>query len=80
MNSLINFQNVEISHKEPWVIVVYKFLKQWQQTSGKKVPTNYKEKCELKELIQAGKLEKALHFSIENRTPSVFASPKNSCS
>lgn len=39
----------------PWIVVVYKFLKQWQETSGKNVPTNYKEKCELKRLIQSGK-------------------------
>lgn len=37
----------------PWLVVVYKFLKQWAETSGKKVPTNYKEKCELKRLIQS---------------------------
>lgn len=48
-----SFQNVELTHKVPWLVVVYKFLKQWAETSGKKVPTNYKEKCELKRLIQS---------------------------
>lgn len=52
----VNFclQNVELSPKVPWIVIVHKFLKQWQANNGGKVPSNYKEKCELKKLIQAG--------------------------
>lgn len=58
-------QNIELTHKVPWIVVVHKFLKQWQATSGKNVPTNYKEKCQLKELIQSGKLA-VMFFVVSN--------------
>lgn len=47
-------QSVALTHKVPWIVVVYKFLKQWQASNGERIPSNYKEKCELKQLIQAG--------------------------
>lgn len=48
-------QTIELSHKVPWIVVVYRFLKRWQGITGKTVPTNYTEKCELKKMIEAGK-------------------------
>lgn len=58
-NKTFNFlilQEIELTHKVPWIVVVYKFLRKWQETSGKSIPSNYKEKCELKKLIQNGKM------------------------
>lgn len=48
------FQSVELNHKVPWIVVVYKFLQKWQRATGLKIPTNYKEKCALKQMIQSG--------------------------
>lgn len=52
-------QEVELSHKVPWIVVVYKFLRKWQAATGQQIPTTYKEKCDLKKLIQSGSLSMA---------------------
>lgn len=35
-------------------MIVYTFLKKWQELNGNRVPSNFKEKSELKKLIQSG--------------------------
>lgn len=37
--------------KVPWPVVLYKFLKQWSVANGGRMPTTYKEKCELRKMI-----------------------------
>lgn len=38
----------------PFLIILYKFLQKWQQQSGQALPTNYKEKEALRNLIKSG--------------------------
>lgn len=35
-------------------MIVYKYLQQWREKTGEKVPSTYKQKCELKKLIREG--------------------------
>lgn len=59
------FQSVELNHKVPWIVVVYKFLQKWQDATGLNVPTNYKAKCALKQMIQAGMwMSKHIHVKL----------------
>lgn len=53
INYVFDFQSVELTHKVPWIVVVYKFLKQWQIDNPGRIPSNYKEKCQLRDMIQA---------------------------
>jgi len=38
----------------PWLILIYKYLKKWQEENGDRLPSNYKEKNALKQLIKQG--------------------------
>lgn len=42
----------ELSSKVPWLVVMYKFLQQYQQENAN-VPSTYKEKSKLREMIQS---------------------------
>lgn len=42
-----------MTHKVPWIVVVHKFLKQWQIENVGKIPSNYKEKRQLRDMIQS---------------------------
>lgn len=44
---------VEVSHKVPWLVIVNHFLKEWKATNGDRIPSNYKEKSQLRQLIEA---------------------------
>lgn len=46
-----------MTHKVPWIVIAYKFLKKWQEKNGNRVPSNFKEKSELKKMIQEGEWE-----------------------
>lgn len=37
--------------KQPWLVVLYKFLKQWSALNGNRMPATYKEKSELRKMI-----------------------------
>lgn len=64
---------MELTHKVPWIVVVYKFLKKWQlENPGRTGPSNYKEKCQLKQMIQS-----AITNSEENYEEAIKAI--NSC-
>lgn len=43
----------ELSPKVPWLIVLYKFLEQYRAENGS-VPSTYKEKSKLREMLQSG--------------------------
>jgi len=44
---------LEHSHT-PFLVILYLFLQRWKQENNAVWPKNYKEKCQLKELIKAG--------------------------
>ena len=48
---LAKMDNLEHSHT-PYLVILYKAMKQWQQQSGLKWPANYKEKCQIKEVVK----------------------------
>ncbi|KAH8365989.1 hypothetical protein KR093_007972 [Drosophila rubida] len=50
-----HLETTEVTNKEPWLLVLYKFLKVWQkqQGDGRQSPSNYKEKTQLRETIRA---------------------------
>jgi len=41
----------------PFLIILYKALESWRRTSGKTVPSNWREKEELREIIRESKLK-----------------------
>lgn len=49
-----HFESVPLSPKIPWLIVLYKFLKDWAKDKPHPIPKNYKEKSELRDLIRGG--------------------------
>lgn len=51
-----HLESTEVSNKVPWLLVLYKYLKVWQQEhgDGRQAPGSYKEKTTLKEAIRAG--------------------------
>ena len=50
--------NLEHSHT-PYLIILYKALELWQQQTGLKWPSNYKEKCQIKEIVKSLNLKNA---------------------
>ncbi|KAH9493174.1 NEDD8-activating enzyme E1 regulatory subunit [Bulinus truncatus] len=50
----LNSMNKKDHSHTPWLVILYKFLKVWEQLNGGKIPSNYKEKTALKELIKEG--------------------------
>lgn len=38
----------------PWLLVLNKYLDQWRQENNGKIPSNYREKLQLKEMIRKG--------------------------
>lgn len=46
--------NIELGPKVPWLIVLYKHLQAYKAKHDGKIPSNYKEKSELRDLIRAG--------------------------
>lgn len=49
---MFNIQASELSLKQPWLIVLYKFLEKWRAQNDNRFPKNYKEKSELRDLIR----------------------------
>lgn len=47
-------ESTEITSKVPWLAVVYSYLRQWQDKNNSQIPKTYKEKQELKQMIQNG--------------------------
>jgi NEDD8-activating enzyme E1 regulatory subunit len=45
-------ENIELGPKVPWLIIMYKHLESYQSKYGK-VPSNYKEKSELRNMIRS---------------------------
>lgn len=48
---LSKMDKLEHSHT-PYLVLLYKFLQKWQAQTGLNWPSNYKEKCQIKELIK----------------------------
>ena len=48
---LSKMNKLEHSHT-PYLVLLYKFLQKWQAQTGLNWPSNYKEKCQIKELIK----------------------------
>lgn len=48
-----HLENTVITSKVPWLVLVYHFLQKWNFGKENAIPKNYKEKCELKELISS---------------------------
>jgi len=49
---LSTMDNLEHSHT-PFLVVLYKALERWQEQTGQKWPKNYKEKCQIKEIVRS---------------------------
>uniref|UniRef100_A0AAG5DDM8 NEDD8-activating enzyme E1 regulatory subunit n=1 Tax=Anopheles atroparvus TaxID=41427 RepID=A0AAG5DDM8_ANOAO len=45
--------DAELTNKVPWLVVLYKILYEWVAAHDGKFPSNYREKLELRELIQS---------------------------
>lgn len=45
--------NIELNSKVPWLIVLYKYAEKFQEKNGK-LPSTYKEKLELRDMIRSG--------------------------
>lgn len=51
---LAHLESTELSHKVPWLVVLYKYLQKWRLENGDRLPENYKEKSALRDLIRSG--------------------------
>uniref|UniRef100_A0A6M2DU04 NEDD8-activating enzyme E1 regulatory subunit n=1 Tax=Xenopsylla cheopis TaxID=163159 RepID=A0A6M2DU04_XENCH len=49
-----HFQKTNLSPKTPWIEILYHYLEIWRKSNDGHVPTTYKEKSELRDLIKAG--------------------------
>lgn len=49
-----HLESSDVSIKVPWLCVIYKYWQKWRGSDETKIPKNYKEKLELKKLIQSG--------------------------
>ncbi|XP_075161303.1 nedd8-activating enzyme E1 regulatory subunit APP-BP1 [Haematobia irritans] len=47
-----HFETTNITNKVPWLVVLNKYLEQWKQEHCGKIPSNYKEKSQLREMIR----------------------------
>lgn len=47
-------QKTNLSPKTPWIEILYHYLEIWRKSNDGHVPTTYKEKSELRDLIKAG--------------------------
>lgn len=47
-------QTTLITNKVPWLLVLNKYLEQWKQENSGRIPSNYKEKTQLRETIRRG--------------------------
>uniref|UniRef100_W8BRW6 NEDD8-activating enzyme E1 regulatory subunit n=1 Tax=Ceratitis capitata TaxID=7213 RepID=W8BRW6_CERCA len=48
-----HLMNTEVTSKVPWLLVLNKFFQIWKEKNNGHVPTNYKQKMQLRELIRA---------------------------
>lgn len=46
-------QNIELGPKVPWLVILYKHIEAFKAKHDGKLPGNYKEKCELKDMIRS---------------------------
>ncbi|XP_073837597.1 nedd8-activating enzyme E1 regulatory subunit APP-BP1 [Musca autumnalis] len=46
-----HFETTQITNKVPWLLVLNKYLQQWSLENNGKIPSNYREKLQLKEMI-----------------------------
>lgn len=66
-------QNMETMSKNefmhtPYLVILYKYLQTWKSSHGGKLPQNYKEKREFKEMIQKSELVVVCcHFKIKQQ-------------
>uniref|UniRef100_U5EXE7 NEDD8-activating enzyme E1 regulatory subunit n=1 Tax=Corethrella appendiculata TaxID=1370023 RepID=U5EXE7_9DIPT len=44
---------VTLTKKSPWLIVLYRYLEKYKLENDNKFPSNYKEKCKLRDLIRS---------------------------
>lgn len=49
-----HLETSDINFKVPWLCVIYKYWQKWRGSDETKIPKTYKEKVELKKLIQSG--------------------------
>uniref|UniRef100_A0A336LIK4 NEDD8-activating enzyme E1 regulatory subunit n=1 Tax=Culicoides sonorensis TaxID=179676 RepID=A0A336LIK4_CULSO len=49
-----HIDNTELSPKVPWLIVMYKYLQQYIRENNGQMPSTYKEKIKLREMIRSG--------------------------
>uniref|UniRef100_A0A2M4CYD2 NEDD8-activating enzyme E1 regulatory subunit n=1 Tax=Anopheles darlingi TaxID=43151 RepID=A0A2M4CYD2_ANODA len=48
-----HMDETEITGKVPWLVVLYKVLHEWVAAHDGRFPANYREKCEVRELIRS---------------------------
>lgn len=68
-----HLESSDVNFKVPWLCVIYKYLQKWRGGDANKMPTNYKEKLELKKLIKSGKHRKTNILSIICFSMKLFA-------
>lgn len=49
-----HLESSDVNFKVPWLCVIYKYWQKWRGDDETKIPQTYKEKLELKKLIQSG--------------------------
>lgn len=64
-----NEQNLENMNKNeymhtPYLVILYKYLEQWKNQHEGKIPQNYKEKKEFKNIIQQSKVNLSRFFRL----------------
>lgn len=52
----------ELSLKVPWLVVLYKFLAKWKDSHDDRVPSTYKDKCELRQLISQAMTKDEINY------------------
>lgn len=52
----------ELSLKVPWLVVLHKFLTKWKEAHDGRVPSTYKDKCELKQLISLAMTKDEINY------------------
>lgn len=52
----------ELSLKVPWLVVLHKFLTKWKESHDGRVPSTYKDKCELKQMISVAMIKDEINY------------------
>lgn len=55
LQQFILFQSTNVTNKVPWLLVLNKYLQEWKSENDGRVPSNYKEKSQLRDLIKKGR-------------------------